>query len=301
MEEAEARLLHVSENASFLVTRGDGQRFVLRLSAPGARRPGMVTGELEFMALFGSIARVPSPVAGGDGSIAQPVSFRGEGARVAVLFTFETGDRLGVGGMTPDRMGELGRLAVEAHELTRKLPSTAERPVLTADGLLPPAAPWGDWRRSPGVTPQLEKTLFRAEALVKRRLGALERAPEAFGLIHADLYGNNLLIDGDDLVVLDFDDCGFGWHLYDLAASLSYREAGADADELKHAWLDAYLAARNLPKEQRQEADTLIMLRRLTLLAWIGTHSETALAAEVMSGFAEATAMLAERFLTRLG
>jgi Ser/Thr protein kinase RdoA (MazF antagonist) len=301
MEEAEAQLIHVSENASFLVTRGDGQRFVLRLSAPGARRPSMVRAELEFMALFSSIARVPVPVAGGGGSIAQPVSFKGEGARVAVLFTFETGDRLGVGGLAPDRMGELGRLAVEAHELTRKLPSTAERPVLTADSLLPPAAPWGDWRRSPAVTPQLEKTLARAEALVKRRLGALDRQPEAFGLIHADLYGNNLLIDGGELVVLDFDDSGYGWHLYDLAASLSYREAGADADELKHAWLDAYLARRNLPKSQRNEIDTLIMLRRLTLLAWIGTHSETALAAEVMPGFAEGTAMLAEGFLTRLG
>jgi len=301
MEGARAELFHVSENASFLVTQANGLRFVLRLSMAGARRREVVRAELEFMARFGTIARVATPMAGRDGEFAQAIAFESEGERIAVLFTFEVGTRLGLSGMTPALMGELGRLAAKAHEMTRHWSQEAQRPQLLPDALLPPNAPWGDWRRSPGVTRQVEPVLARAEALVKGRLNTLERSSDAFGLIHADLYGNNLLRDGDELVVLDFDDSGFGWHLYDLAASLSYREASADADEFKHAWLDAYLQRRNLAKGQRNEIETLIMLRRLTLLAWIGTHAETELAAEATSGFADGTALLAERFLGRLG
>ena len=34
----------------------------------------------------------------------------------------------------------------------------------------------------------------------------------------------NLLVDGRDVSVIDFDDCGFGWFMYDLGSSVSFIE-----------------------------------------------------------------------------
>ncbi len=34
----------------------------------------------------------------------------------------------------------------------------------------------------------------------------------------------NLLIDGDRVTLIDFDDCGFGWFMYDFAAAISFFE-----------------------------------------------------------------------------
>ena len=42
-----------------------------------------------------------------------------------------------------------------------------------------------------------------------------------YNLIHADLHFGNVLVDGDRLAVIDFDDCGFGWHPYELAVVLA--------------------------------------------------------------------------------
>ncbi len=50
-----------------------------------------------------------------------------------------------------------------------------------------------------------------------RELGA---QPDTFGLIHADLHQENYLFHGGMARAIDFDDCGWGFYLYDLAVTL---------------------------------------------------------------------------------
>ena len=45
--------------------------------------------------------------------------------------------------------------------------------------------------------------------------------------------------------------------------------------------------------------DTMILLRRMALLAWIGSHAETGLARSHAESFAADTARLAKRYLER--
>ena len=47
----------------------------------------------------------------------------------------------------------------------------------------------------------------------------------------------NLLIDGDVTKVIDFDDCGFGWLLYDCATTVSFFEHKPEVPELLAAWV----------------------------------------------------------------
>ena len=43
-------------------------------------------------------------------------------------------------------------------------------------------------------------------------------------MIHGDLRLANLLVDGETTKVIDFDDCGFGWLMYDCATTVSFFE-----------------------------------------------------------------------------
>ena len=60
---------------------------------------------------------------------------------------------------------------------------------------------------------QLENQTRKELADVDRRLD---------GLIHADFSLANLLIHKGDLRVIDFDDCGLGWFLYDAVTSVFF-------------------------------------------------------------------------------
>jgi Ser/Thr protein kinase RdoA (MazF antagonist) len=70
---------------------------------------------------------------------------------------------------------------------------------------------------------------------------------DAFGLIHADLHLENALFDGDAVRVIDFDDCGFGYWLYDIAVPLWDNRSRADYTAIRAALLEGYGDHRELP------------------------------------------------------
>ena len=92
--------------------------------------------------------------------------------------------------------------------------------VWTYDTIIGEHAAWGDWRAFPEMTTEAENILSEVSRIIKRRLERYGTNENNFGLIHADLRLANLLIEGDQIKVIDFDDCGFGWHLHDLASAL---------------------------------------------------------------------------------
>ena len=69
--------------------------------------------------------------------------------------------------------------------------------------------------------------------------------------------------------------------------------------ELKQAWIDGYRSLAPLEAADEAELDTFVMLRRLLLVAWIGSHHEFATeAAELGAGFTDVSCELAERYLS---
>src|SRR5690606_27414476 len=133
--------------------------------------------------------------------------------------------------------------------------------------------------------------------VLRQRLAAYGRTTANFGLIHADMRLANLLVDGTEVTLIDFDDCGSCWLLYDLAASLSFIETRSDLDELIAAWRAGYEAERMLGPDDVAMIGPMIMLRRMALTAWIGSHGDTDLARRHAPRFAADTAALADRLL----
>jgi Ser/Thr protein kinase RdoA (MazF antagonist) len=87
--------------------------------------------------------------------------------------------------------------------------------------------------------------------------------------------------------------------MYDLAASLSFFETSPQVPALIRAWLQAYMQVRPLKADDIRMIDTMILFRRMALLAWIGSHEETALAKAHADRFATDTAEMARRYLAR--
>ncbi len=164
-----------------------------------------------------------------------------------------------------------------------------------------PAATWGNWRDAPALDAEATANLDAAERLVRARLSAYGRQDDKYGLIHADMRLANLLIDGGRTRLIDFDDCGFGWFMYDFAAGISFMEDHPQVPALREAWLEGYQDVRPLSEADRDEIDSFIMLRRLALLAWIGSHSDTDLARSQAPHFAAVSARLARDYLDRRG
>ena len=146
------------------------------------------------------------------------------------------------------------------------------------------------------------KRLFgRTVDVIGRRLAAYGKGAERFGLIHCDLRLANLLIDGNAVKVIDFDDCGFGWYMYDAATPVSFYEHEPQVPDLIESWKAGYRRVIALSREDEAEIPTFVMLRRLLLVAWIGSHNETDLAKSMGLPYTEGTMGLCENYMRQFG
>jgi Ser/Thr protein kinase RdoA (MazF antagonist) len=137
--------------------------------------------------------------------------------------------------------------------------------------------------------------------LVRERLAHYGTGPGRFGLAHCDLRLSNLLLHHGALKVIDFDDCGFGWYMYDAAASLSFYEHLPQVSSLVQHWIEGYRTVSAIGKAEEDEIPTFLMLRRLLLVAWVGSHSETGLAQSLGVSYTQQTDALCTAYLRRFG
>ncbi len=146
------------------------------------------------------------------------------------------------------------------------------------DGMLGKDPVWGRFWELEGVTDEQNNLLLKARDLAYSRLQAFGKTSDRFGLIHADLMPENILVDNGNSLVIDFDDCGFGWNLYDLATSLWMHEGENYYQQIYAAWVEGYRKVRELPESHLQQLSTLLMARGLVALGWLHTRRETEVA-----------------------
>ena len=110
-------------------------------------------------------------------------------------------------------------------------------------------------------------------ARVRNELDALGTGGAVWGLTHADLHIGNLLIDHGRVGVIDFDDCGWGYYLLDVATVLSsLRRVVSDAHTyatLRAAYLAGYAEVRALPAALDAQLATFTVLRAMVIANFI--------------------------------
>lgn len=302
-ETAAARLINVSENTTYLV-EAPGWKSVLRVHRENYHTEAAINCELDWCAALNRDGVVVTPrcYPGRDGRVVQTASVRGLPApRHLVMFQFVSGGRPDENSNLTAPFEELGEMAARMHNhsISWPRPESFERPTWDLETIFGARPTWGDWRDAPHITAGIKKTLQRAEHTITRRLSAFGKGAQQYGLIHADMRLANLLVGDAGTRLIDFDDCGMGWFLYDFAAGISFIEDHPQVPALKSAWVKGYRKVRALSGDEFDEIDTFVMLRRLALLAWIGSHIEAPEPRMLAAGFARTSADLAAAYLDK--
>ncbi len=303
------RLLNLSENATFALEAGPAADLVLRVHRVGYCSAQEIRSELAWiMALRKDhVIETARPVAGRDGQLVQLLeSPTGRPARHAVAFERLSGSEPSAQADAVPWFERLGELTAKMHRHAKgwRPPSDFLRKRWDVDAMVGPQGYWGPWRAAIGLDSPGAEVIEAALALIHRRLEAFGSAPERFGLVHADLRLANLLTDGAHLRIIDFDDCGFSWFMYDFATAVSFIERDPHVPALLEAWILGYRKIAPLPAADVGEIPTFIVLRRILLCAWLASHGEVALANQLGETYTAGTVAMAEellhgRFLTQ--
>ena len=116
-------------------------------------------------------------------------------------------------------------------------------------------ARWGRWQDGIGVGPSERQVLTRLDDTLQGRLQAFGQGPERYGLVHADTRLANLLVHDGTVSVIDFDDSGFSWYLYDLGTAVSFFEHSPEVPALVDSWLEGYQQAGLLRRGPGRDLD----------------------------------------------
>ncbi|MEI6360949.1 MAG: phosphotransferase [Actinomycetes bacterium] len=300
---ADVTLLNVSENGTFRIDDPVQGRSVLRVHRTGYHAKQAIHSELAWISALRAdgVVRTPAfmPAESGDDVVTARLPDGTE--RYVVRFTWVDGTE-----PTEDRLAQdfeqLGAITARLHRHSRgwQRPAGFTRFVWDFGTALGDNGHWGRWQDGMGMGPAEAEALGRCAALIQQRLAAYGTGPDRFGLVHADMRLANLLVKGDDVTVIDFDDCGLSWFMYDLGSSLSFIEHEPYVPELVDSWVRGYRTVAPMSPEDEAELPTFIMLRRMLLVAWIGSHSATETAQSMGEEYTRTSCRLADEYLSRM-
>ncbi|WP_102110423.1 phosphotransferase enzyme family protein [Oceaniglobus roseus] len=260
------RLIRNRENAVFRVALPDGTPAALRLHRAGYQTDAAIRSELLWTeALAEADFPCPRPLRTDDGHILARPAF---GPR-ASLVTWIDAPPIGLADAPFDGRPEaqadlyhrLGRLLLDLHRTTDALtlPADFERPRWDLDGLTGATPLWGCFWTNPALGAPETALLSETRDALRAELSA---RPRDTGLIHADLMQENVLHRDGRLSLIDFDDSGFGFRLYDLGTAMVQHWRTPHRADLAAALCDGY---------GRGHADLpmFTLLRALASAGWI--------------------------------
>jgi Ser/Thr protein kinase RdoA (MazF antagonist) len=274
---SELRLLKHRENSVFDVVHAEtGTRGVLRVHRTGYQTEGSIISEFQWMKALSEFGvNTPGVIPSRDGALVIAVEIDDlPEARLCDVLEWIAGapppeDDL------PASFRMLGELHAKCHAQVSEwtLPPGFERQAwdeaALLDGQHPIIAPaWENWALS---AEQRALVLDCREAL-RARLRQWGKGPDRYGLIHADLMPENLIVGDDGVRLIDFDDCGFGWFLYDPASALLPYYGQDFYPDLLDAWAAGYRSVRPLSDDELREMRSFLLLRCFYGLGWLQTR-----------------------------
>lgn len=266
------RLIRNRENAVYEMALQNGTRAALRLHRVGYQGDAAIKSELWWCrALADAGLPVPAPIDANSGAQLTHLTT----GRLASVIAWVAGEPLGLAGVPLSgttatqaaRHFNLGQLIARFHAATDALalPADFTRPSWDIPGLVGDTPFWGRFWEHPSLTAAEADHLQKARHYLSARLVALQNAGGDFGPIHADVLRENVLVDGDAMSLIDFDDSGHGFRLHDLGTVLSQNLYEPALPEIALALIAGYATLR--PADPEMVA-VFTMARTLASVGW---------------------------------
>jgi Ser/Thr protein kinase RdoA (MazF antagonist) len=308
LQGAALHLIKYRENAVFRIEQ-NGERKALRLHRHGYHSDAELHSELQWMqALAKSGIAVPTVIPTDSGEMFVSYAADDLPGNIQVdLFEWIDGTQLGSveEGITDaesvaDTYSAIGDLAARVHNqaVTWALPSGFIRHAWNAEGLAGEKPVWGQfWELAAASTSETE-LLLRGRERVYEELRNLPKSPGSYSMIHADFVAENVLVNDGQVRLIDFDDAGFGWHLFELATSLYFIQGEPYFDEARRSLIKGYRGHRQLDDQQLELLPLFFLARGFTYIGWVHTRQETETAKELTPMLLATVCELAENYLS---
>lgn len=293
--------LKYSENITLCV-ESQAKKQILRIDRAGYHPREELESELLWMREVrrDTDLQIADVLPGKDGALLQRIPFAAsDGGCYCTMFSFVPGRQLRnlEGEALLKVVRRLGTISAILHNQVLQSPTAETLPRFSWDyeALMGENARWGCWKCAEQLTQEQREVFGRAEQIIRVRLDRYGKGRDRYGLIHSDLNINNILVDGDAIGVLDFDDCGYGWFLYDMSTTLL--EYAYGLDQLVQAWVEGYQQLRKLSQADLDEISTFLVMRKLVRMGWIQTHADNDTVKRVTGAYYRETEALARMYL----
>ena len=278
-EQSRVEFVKHRENHVFRVDEPGGRSYAVRLHRPGYRDDAEIATELTYLRTLAQAGvAVPHVVPARDGALVCLVTVEGEQRLVSMQHWIEDAHPFGdIDGALSGRHDPpaqaftlIGRALGSLHAAAAEIgvPEWFRRASWDADGLAGNAPVWGDPAALDGLTTGQRDVVRRGVAHVRARLDALGTETQIFGVIHADATPENVLETADGVVLIDFDDFGTGWYVFDLVTAIFHHARNPRYARFENAMLDGYSRARTITAQELSAWDDFMLARGLTYLGW---------------------------------
>lgn len=244
-------------------------RAALRLHRPGYQTAAAIRSEVWWCAALAKAdVAVPRAVPGLNGDLVQEV---GPG-RFASVISWIDGEAMGAArvplqGPAVARHAALGALLARFHAATDALvlPAWFTRPRWDVAGLVGESPFWGRFWEHPDASDADRAILLAARDLLAQELG---RFTGDFGLIHADVLRENVLFRDQTPHLIDFDDSGFGFRMFDLGTVMSQNLYEPALPDLAQALVDGYRSKAPIAPDEAAMLPLFTLARCCASVGW---------------------------------
>ncbi|MGQ4600920.1 phosphotransferase [Nocardia sp. R6R-6] len=266
------------ENYVFKVDMA-GESRALRIHRSGYRSDSEIAEELDLICALGNAGvAVPRVCTSADGSrLCFAADDDGDLHQVDMLVWVDGAVPLGDIGtaflgealIDESRFRALGALIAEFHNAVISIEQgKSVRPAWDAPGLVGDRAVWGDPRRAFGDDALGGAIVEEAIPMLLSTLEEYGRLPGRYGQIHADFTPENVLVDEQRMTIIDFDDSGHGYYLFDLATAFFFYQPHPRSEAVLSALCDGYRSVRELDDHDYAALRPMLLARGLTYLGW---------------------------------
>jgi Ser/Thr protein kinase RdoA (MazF antagonist) len=259
------------ENFVYEAENDDGDAVILRISHSSRRTVDYTLGEVEFVRYLvaGGIAVAP-PLLSESGQFVERIDDSRDPEHYFVATEFERADGIVFDDAPPLKdlywkpplFRDLGRLFARLHNRAQTYKPTN------------PRFKRQEWHEYDVVdinrfAPADEHLVRERTAQIIERLQQLSRAPEHYGLIHADLHPHNFCFADGKITAFDFDNCEYAWFVKDIAVLLFYIARGEPRGQREDAvaavlgpFLEGYRELRPCERDWLAAIPDLLALQR---------------------------------------
>lgn len=170
---------------------------------------------------------------------------------------------------------------LHAHSSTWSHPQNFVRHSWDLDGLVGESPFWGRFWELESLSPEQRDRVTWARESAAARLAQVPQSSSHFGMIHADLVPENILLEDGEIRIIDFDDAGFGWYLFDIATALYFIQDDPNYELAKSALISAYQEVRPMSQRDLDNLPLFMLVRSFTYLGWVHTRTGSAEAKEL--------------------